>query len=96
MFSNFTLENDFHINKTPIPQIGKIKKNAGVNEVASPIAPCAKNHEIKNATKPLNSTFPLTSIDFILNTPCLLFIPFHPSQYTLPYLTFTLIELRFC
>jgi len=53
MFSNFTLENDFHINKAPIPQIGKIKKNAGVNEVASPIAPCAKNHEIKNATKPL-------------------------------------------
>jgi len=67
------------MNKAPIPQIGKIKKKDGVNEVASPIAPCAKNDEINNATKPLNSTFPLNSIDFILNTPCLLFILFHPS-----------------
>ena len=61
------------MNKAPIPHISKIKKKAGVNEVASPIAPCAKNHEINNATKPLNSTLPLNTIDFILSTPPLLF-----------------------
>lgn len=73
MFCNFTLKNDFHSIKAPIAHMSKIKKKAGVNEVASPIAPCAKNHEINNATTPLHNTFPLVSINFMLNTPYLLF-----------------------
>jgi len=66
VFSNFDLANTFHIHNTPIAHISKIKKNSGAKKFASPIPPPAKNQEIKNATKPLDITLPITNGPFIL------------------------------
>ena len=68
-FPDFPLEMTLHINRTPIAHIGKIKKNCGVKESASPIAPSAKNQEINSAARPLTITLLITKIDFMWNPP---------------------------
>ena len=54
-----------NLNSTPINQIGMIRKNSGVKELASPNAPSAKNQAIINAVIPLKIILTIIKIDLI-------------------------------
>ena len=64
----------FNLSSTPINHIGKIRKNSGVKELASPITPSAKNQAIIKAVIPLKIILTITKIDLIYVNPPLFIV----------------------
>ena len=79
---------------TPINQIGKVRKNCGVKESVSPIAPSAKNQEIMMATNPLTTILPVIKNAFIVFPPFLFILTRRNMRRLRFYISVAIISLH--